>query len=334
MRVSLTILVLLALLCLSACPQGQGGNSQPPAVQKATPPTSFSATEDSPAPTTKKKVGLYAISPGGETIKVHELTSGNTKYRGMYDEIDNWIWDNYDLGEEYLATQGRGIGPGETLRAVYVTQDGYVIPNLEALRFELKEQAAGQPTGEKPGPFALYAIGVLPKETYAKNQRDRDLLKSEFMPNIPSWLGGKPPYWALRLPNGEYVTKGRLGQGRGFYLDMENLHFLDDVEVCHYSPKGRLIKIQDSGKLWCELFFEGFEDALVRHGIGRDSVREFGHYLQFLNLGSQEKTGYYYYDGTPMSLEQIRLRPDFNNLFEMYGRHLPEMFVHQQDKFH
>lgn len=332
MRGCLLSVMVVCLLGLTACPKGREGVRQiPPATTQPPANGNFDGTDTS-SPARKAKRVVMAISPEGEKIQVHRLKSGNTPYRGLYSALDEWVWRNYNAGEEDLALQGKGIGEDETLRALYVTDDGYVIPNLEGLRFELDQRKAGKPHGAKPGPFALYAIGVLPDKIRDQNLAERARLTAEYMPPIPLWLSSDPPYWALILPDSSVVFKGKPGAGRKYFPNRENLHILDEQKNIHYTSAGMFIAQNEPGKLWCELFFPDFEEALKRHGIGRGNVREYGLYLQFLNVINQSKTGYYYYDGTPLSLEEISAKPDYNRLFEMYGKHIPPMYIAQKKK--
>ncbi len=333
-------LVIFSLLCLSACPKDGGDIKQSGSGAVPAPPessgvdTSISAETSSASPAKEEKPSRMAISPEGKKIKVQRLKSGNTLYRGIYSELDKWIYNNYNPGEEDLAIKGKGVGKGETLRALYVTKDGFIIPNLEALKYKLNQRTKGQSPGSKPGPYAFYAIGVLPDKIRDENLAARAALTAEYMPPIPMWLSKDPPYWALILPDGSVVFKGKLGEGKAFFPRMENRHILDGLKVSHYSDQGMFIEQTEPGQLWCELFFDGFEDALKRHGIGRDNVGEYGYYLQFLNMIEQTKTGYYYYDGTPISDSEIRTTPDYNRLFEMNGKHIPQMYIRQQEGKH
>lgn len=304
-------------------------DSEPETAKDNTKTKPLAGTSNVDFPVLENKVVL-AMNPDGPPVEVRPFNDPANPYRVDYSELDHWIWDNYDPGEENPALWPLPIPEKLTQRSLVVDADGFAIPGLQLTKIELDRRMQGLPANHKPGKCTLYSLGNLPDEVHFRNLEQRYRLIARYMPPIPQWLADTPSNWALQLTDETLVTLGEPGSGEGYFPDSDSLRSLLDSSAQHYTINGELLASGQAGNLWFELFFEGFDELLAGFGIDRTSVTTTGWFVVVHVPGEARSVKVFFYDGTPVTEDELQVSPDLNYLFEMYGKFIPAMYEEQQ----
>lgn len=266
------------------------------------------------------------------------LDDAGNPYSGQYSSFDRWAFDHYvnyynpktDSVDEILAE------PGSEMYYISVDKEGYVVPTATQLEWRFNP-----PEGYEPSPcsFTFTAAGVAPVE-------DREWLMETAMqclaaavPEIPGWLAEDPPEWAAPVRDGEFLTLGRLGSGKGLpsILNDGQLYNMPHLgtdsggyEYCRYSPEGELIAIAPKSKEWWKMFFTDFDEVLAKRAGHLDvEVREYtGTIVIYAKDGWQELGVFDFYGNElPAGTDKYGSIKMFTWL---YGGNIPLIAKYQQ----
>lgn len=238
----------------------------------------------------KDKSVVSRTAHGSAGVSVQPLDAPGNPYAGMYDDWDEWTYDNASSQPRDYKTGDR---PADMVTLVgRVTMAGYLVPHLEYER--LRHESIKDGTWESfDNQFAMiYAEGQ-----YEQGKLDHKYLESQrvaakYFPEIPSWLVASPPAGgAMLFPNGDVVTYGLLGSADG--PDAETCGGGSGFPWCRYSADGELIRT--STLSWWNCYYEPGESNMPE---GTPKMNRIDGYVYFTDHNDDDVLSVWDYDGT------------------------------------
>jgi hypothetical protein len=215
---------------------------------------------------------------------VRALDDPENPYLDDYQPWDLWIYTHEQSVLEALGVVNPQVTrDGWSYYSMRVDESGFPVPRLVELKAEYERLKHGRDAApdEPRCTHSITAMGAMDYGLMLQKQAAEDALRAEYLPEIPEWLMGHQPLWAMILPSGEVVTSEwqnpRLTGPRRY-----------DEESCsrRYSAEGRLLGSTEPGQLWLQLFFD--VDGALEKYAGRDVyIHDTNGYL----VVSELKTG-------------------------------------------
>lgn len=224
--------------------------------------------------------------------------------------------------------------PPATHRFITVKVDasGYPLPLLDSAAQEV-EAAHAQPAPDTAScTLSFIADGEMPAELVQQLQAAELSLKARYIPPVPHWLAQAPPQWATVLPDGEVLTQGELGSGKGLdtFCTWDAPFNLPPQPYCRYSAQGQLLgRLEQGDEDWYKLFWPEAQQALSRYQQQTLCDFDYG-CISVYPYASNEVLAVFNYDGAPLPVDTEPDTRDRNVWDGWYGQEIALLYAVQQ----
>ena len=259
----------------------------------------------------------HALTAGGSTgVELKPLDDPDNPYKSLYREWDQWIYAHAVTGP--VAWQNDDEPENWTHCTTRVDDEGWMVPALEYARDREEATKAGSYDEFCEEVFYLAAEGEMSPELLDQMQQEEWLIRAQYYPEIPAWLGENPSKCAMFVPDGRFVTYGPVGS----HLSAQEP---DEDEGWCCGSRGYYLYDEDGNKLaqndcaWFYLFYG--EDR--EWPKGECTSRQDGYFV-FHDRLTDQILEIYDYDGTLLDSKTLPPKRDMHN-FQM----VPAYFVTQ-----
>jgi hypothetical protein len=200
---------------------------------------------------------------------VRDLDDPANPYREKYGTWDRWLLANAKnpTMEEMQAFMAGSAPEGYIYLRPTVSEEGWLIPQLEELRTQFEQQTDYAAYRARPSCILTFsASGVADLATAQGLEQARLKLWAELLPHAAAWLTSAMPKRVVLLPDGGAVTYGPLGSA-GKVTDAASFRYdaEGNPEVYYrYDASGKEVAHTTPGQPWQELFMPGYtQDVLL-----------------------------------------------------------------------
>ncbi len=223
---------------------------------------------------------LVADSNCGEFVDVLPMDAEANPYAGQYEAWDVWVFENAVNPESTERDQATDevSQPGHEILRINVTPEGFAVP----IRVYFNELYSPDSQEITNCPYYLTAEGTVPPTLRNELVKMAAQLRAASLPEIPAWLVGDLPLWALILPSGEVVTMGELGSGTGLLPGLPSKEFEAEGEAFFsFDADGGLLGQTGVGEAWWKLFFVDFDEKLKGFNSNTITYQELNGFIIF-----------------------------------------------------
>jgi hypothetical protein len=262
---------------------------------------------------------------------VRDLDDPANPYAGKYGAWDRWLLANakYPSMEEMSAFMAGTAPEGYMYVRPSVTEEGWLIPQLEELRSLLKMQSDYVAYKNRPHcVLSFSASGVAPDNLAAQLEQARLRVWAEVLPQAPQWLVTNLPKRVVLLPDGGAVTYGPLGSGVG-PVDISTWRYdsAGNPEVYYrYDAAGQEVARTTPGQPWQELFLPGYtQDVLLAAAREGMIPIVLNGYTILASQATGEPVKVYDYSGTVLEPAQMQSLEQGRLVVEVEAEHLAKV---------
>jgi hypothetical protein len=187
---------------------------------------------------------------------VRDLDTEGNPYASQYSSWDRWI---FEQAKEQAKSRRRMSEPGQKWYSAEVTKDGFVKPQLAAIREGLDRLRGTLPESTEHCVHMISMTGVMEAALESELSAAIGREWAARYPRIPDWLAQQPGLRSMVLPSGEVVTLGQLGSGDpagGKRPSGPQAYF-------RYSAAGELLGQSLPGEMWQALFVPDWTSTIL-----------------------------------------------------------------------
>jgi hypothetical protein len=270
------------------------------------------------------------ISPSTRLLSLNDPANG---YRDQYDAWDVWAFSN-QVNEFTYSPNGKTAAeiaslsrpPADWVELDYmVDAQGCLIPYLVGLEEAQKANSTGSEMAPMPG--HVKAEGVMVPEM--KEQLDNQVGKivASYQPRVPEWLAANPPEAAIFMPNGDILTRHRLG----FAREIEEAEGQQRLSPPTNGDPNSYYRYDQEGNLKETVHHHWITVYVDESELPDDTeIQTFpGGLVAFLRDGEVVKS--IEFDGSPVADNQTKSRYDPYFGVPIQGRTLVWLYEHQNN---
>ena len=268
---------------------------------------------------------------------MRDLDDPANPYREKYGAWDRWLYSNArnPSMEEMQAFMSGTAPEGYIYLRPTVTEEGWLIPQLEELRTQFQQQTDYLAYRTRPScVLSFSSSGVADLETARGLEQARLKLWAELLPHAPAWLASAMPKRVVLLPDGGAVTYGPLGSASkvsdaaSFRYDAEG-----NPEVYYrYDAEGKEVSRTVPGQPWQELFLPGYtQDVLLAAAKNGMIPIVLNGYTILASQATADPVTVYDYTGAQLQPAEMKNADKGRLLVEVEGEFLSKVVPLQRD---
>jgi hypothetical protein len=227
-------------------------------------------------------------------------------HRGDYGDCEYWCYQNarsYD-DEKLLAYYSGECSEDWLFVYIGVDDDGCIVPYKDYYKQRMEWSIGNYDrTTDTSCAASMICAGPADPGMGRRLARLASGIRAAYVLPVPSWLAEKPPMAAKYMPEGEFVTQGELGSGKGVEQKSFSPYAFGesrDLAWYHYSDEGELLAAGEPGDDWWMLFFPDYMEQLGLEDDEEPQYYENGGIIRVYDPDSYKLTKSFKYDGTEL----------------------------------